>query len=265
MATTEYVRVRSLRLRVRRSGEGPPILLINGLGATLEMWEPLVRELEPAHEVITFDMPGCGLSSTLKLPVGMRSLMDIVDELVWAIGRSSVNVLGYSHGGLVAQELAYRRPHRVDRLMLCATTPGIPSVPPNPFTAWLMLTPARYYNRRVAAAIVPLIAGGRTRRNPSVLRDQLDRRLSHAPSLRGYAHQLYATSVWSSHPWLRRIGQDTLVIHGDNDPLVPLANARYLARSIPGATLRIMPDAGHLLLLDQAPEAGRLITDFVAG
>jgi surfactin synthase thioesterase subunit len=100
-ATTGYIRVGSLGLRVRRSGEGP-ILLINGIGAALEMWEPLVRQL-PRHEVITFDMPGCGLSSTSTVPMRMRALVDIVDELLRMVGRSRAHVVGYSYGGLVAQ------------------------------------------------------------------------------------------------------------------------------------------------------------------
>jgi pimeloyl-ACP methyl ester carboxylesterase len=262
--TTDYVRVRGLRLRVRRSGEGPPLLLINGIGAALEMWEPLVSEL-PGYEVITFDMPGCGLSSTLRVPVRMRGLVDIVDGLMSAINCSRAHVLGYSLGGLVAQELAHRHPERVDRLVLCATTPGVPSIPPNPLVAWLMLTPARYYDRRAAEAIVPRIAGGRTRRDRDVMRVNLDLRLSHPPSARGYAHQAYAAWGWSSHLWLRRIRNETLVLHGDDDPLVPIANGRYLARAIPGATLTVMPGAGHLVLLDEGADAARRIDGFLAG
>ena len=261
--TTAFVPVRSLRLRVRRSGEGDPLLLINGIGAPLEMWQPLARELR-GREVITFDMPGCGLSPALRRPARMRELVGIVDELARVIGRPRLDVLGYSHGGLVAQELAYRRPDRVDRLVLAATSPGTLAVPPNPLVASLLLTPARYYNRRAAEAIVPAIAGGRTRRDREVLRANLDLRLTHPPSLVGYGQQLYATAAWSSHRWLRRIPHRALVLHGDDDPLVPLANARYLARAIPRATLRVVENAGHLLLLDEAALLAGLISDFLA-
>jgi poly(3-hydroxyalkanoate) depolymerase len=259
---THYARVGSLRLRVRRSGEGTPLLLVNGIGAPLEMWEPFVRELS-GFEVITFDMPGCGLSSHLRRPVRMRALVGVVDELMRVIGRSHADVLGYSHGGLLAQELAYRRPHRVDRLVLCATTPGIPSAPPNPLVAWMMLTPARYYDPRLAKAMLPVIAGGRTRRDPQALRAQIDLRLLHPPSIRGYLHQLYATAGWTSYLWLRRIRQRTLVVHGDEDPLIPIVNARNLARRIPDATLHVMRGAGHLLLMDEAPTAARVIRGFL--
>ena len=261
--STAFVRVRSLRLRVRRSGEGNPLLLINGIGAPLEMWQPLVGELT-GRELITFDMPGCGLSPALRRPARMSELAGIVDELARVIGRPRLDVLGYSHGGLVAQELAYRRPDRVDRLVLAATSPGAGAIPPNPLVTWLMLTPARYYNRRAAEAIVPAIAGGRTRRDRAVMRANLDLRLTHPPSLVGYGQQLYATAAWSSHRWLRRIPHRTLVLHGDDDPLVPLVNARYLARAIPGATLHVVEEAGHLLLLDEAPLVAGLISSFLA-
>jgi poly(3-hydroxyalkanoate) depolymerase len=261
--TTELIRVGALRLRVHRRGEGSPLLLINGIGASLEMWEPLLREL-PGRELIAFDMPGCGLSSSPLLPLRMRDLVGLVAELMHVLGRSRADVLGYSHGGLVAQELAHRHPERVERLVLCATSPGIPSIPPNPVVTWLMLTPARYYNRSAAEWIVPRIAGGQTRRDPDAMRVNLHRRLAHAPSARSYAYQLWATVGWSSHPWLRRLRQPTLVLHGDDDPLVPVANARYLARSIPGATLQVMPGAGHLLLLDEPARAARHIDAFLA-
>jgi poly(3-hydroxyoctanoate) depolymerase len=260
--TTQMVRAGSHRLRVHRRGEGRPLLLINGIGATLEMWEPLIEELDET-EIIAFDMPGCGLSPPSRVPLRMRTLVGLVDDLLRVLGRPSADVLGYSHGGLVAQELAYRRPERVDRLILCATSPGIPSIPPSPLVAGMMLTPARYYNRAAAEWIVPRIAGGRTRRDAGVLGVNLDRRLSHAPSTLSYAYQLWATLGWSSHPWLRRIRQRTLVLHGDDDPLVPLVNARYVARTIPDATLEVMAGAGHLLLLDQAVDAAPHITRFL--
>ena len=259
---TEFVRMDGLRLRIARHGQGPPLLLINGIGAPLEMWAPLIRHLT-GYEVITFDMPGCGLSSTPIRPLGMRALADVVQTMMQIVGRSRSHVLGYSLGGLVAQELAYRHPPRVDRLVLCATTPGFPSLPPRPLAAWLMLTPTRYNDLAAAKMIVPVIAGGRTRRDRRVLEANLPLRLAHAPSLIGYLHQLYAATSFSSHRWIRRIGHRTLVLCGDDDPLVPVPNARYLARAIPRAQLHLMRGAGHLVLVDEPRSAGAVIRHFL--
>jgi pimeloyl-ACP methyl ester carboxylesterase len=259
---TEFVTVDGLRLRIVRHGEGRPLLLINGLGAPLEMWVPLLRHLSD-YEVITFDMPGCGLSATPRRPLGMRALAGIVEAMMRTVGRSRAHVLGYSLGGLVAQELAYRHPRRVDRLVLCATTPGFPSLPPRPMAAWLMLTPTRYNDPSAARMIVPLIAGGRTSRERPVLDANLPNRLSHAPSVLGYLHQLYAAGGFSSHPWLGQIKQRTLVLAGDDDPLVPVPNARYLAHVIPKAELHVMHGAGHLMLIDEPRPAGARIRQFL--
>ena len=250
-ASVEFVTTRAARsLRVARIGRGEPLLLINGLGATLEMWQPLVADLAAEREVIAFDLPGTGRSARPRWPVRMPQLAALVTELLDELGYGQLDVLGYSLGGVVAQELAYRAPDRVDRLVLCATTPGLPSIPPDPIVAALMLTPARYWNRQLAELILPIIAGGRTARDPHVLRAGLDKRLVQPPSALGYLYQLYALSGWSSHPWIRRVRHRALVMHGDRDPVVPLVNGRYLADALPHGRLEVVSGAGHLFLLD---------------
>jgi pimeloyl-ACP methyl ester carboxylesterase len=258
----EIVRVGGLPLRIWRSGEGPPLMLINGLGAGIEMWTPLAERIRN-REVIAFDLPGAGHSGHGRRPLGMKQLAGLVAAVLDRLDRDRVDLLGYSLGGLLAQEVAHRHPGRVERLVLAATSPGVPSVPPNPIAAALMLTPARYYNRRIAEMIVPIIAGGRTARDSGVLRRGVDLRLSDPPSISGYLHQLYAVCGWSSHRWLRSLPQSTLVLHGDQDPLVPLINARYLARTIRGAELHVVPGAGHLFLLDQPDDAIAAIESFL--
>jgi poly(3-hydroxyoctanoate) depolymerase len=250
-------------LRIARCGEGPPLLLINGLGANLEMWGPLVRRL-PGRELIALDLPGTGQSARGRWPMRMPQLARLVVELLDHLGQESVDVLGYSLGGVLAQELAHRSPARVRRLLLGATTPGVPSVPPNPLVAVLMLSPARYYSRRLAELILPVIAGGRTARERSVLLAGLDERLAEPPTPLGYMHQLYAVTGWSSHPWIRKLVHPTLVIHGDRDPVVPLINARYLAKVIPHARLHVVRGGGHLFLFDQPGTAVPAIEAFLS-
>jgi poly(3-hydroxyoctanoate) depolymerase len=245
-------------LRVVRSGSGPPLLLVNGLGASADMWEPLRRRLH-GHELIAVDLPGTGGSPPARRPLRVAALADLLHALLDRLGLRTADVLGYSFGGLIAQELARRAHDRVERLVLCATTHGIPSFPANPLAAWLMLTPARYYSRSLARLIVPVIAGGRTARDPSVLRTNLEYRLANPPSVLGYVHQLYAGVGWTSVPWLRTITQPTLILHGDDDPLIALVNARWMARAIPAAQLHVVRGGGHLFLFDDpGAVAGRL-------
>jgi pimeloyl-ACP methyl ester carboxylesterase len=186
-----YVQVDGLRLRVERRGAGPPLVLINGIGAPIEMWEPFTRRL-PDRELILFDLPGSGRSQPPRLPMRMSGYARVVVELMDVLGLGRADVLGYSYGGLVAQELARRSPVRVRKLVLCATFAGVPSVPPDLLVLLLMSTPLRYRSRRMGAVIVPRIAGGRTARDPRALNRDLDHRQASPPSVLGYAHQVYA-------------------------------------------------------------------------
>lgn len=244
------VEVEGLPLRVVRSGSGPSLLLINGIGAPVEMWAPLVARLD-GRELVAFDLPGAGASRPPPRPLRMAAIARIVTRLLDTLGYGRIDVLGYSFGGVVAQELAWRSPHRVGRLVLCATSVGVGSVPPEPLAGLMMLTPARYYSRWAAARIVPLIAGGRTRRDPVVLNDDLALRVANPPSARGYLYQLYAVTGWSSKAWLHRVHHPTLILHGDDDPLVPVVNARRMAAIMPDARLMVVSGGGHMLLLDQ--------------
>jgi pimeloyl-ACP methyl ester carboxylesterase len=152
----------------------------------------------------------------------------------------------------------------VRRLVLCATSVGLGGVPPKPLAALLLVTPARYYHPALFRLSIPPIAGGRTAREPEVLGSQAAARLSHPPSSLGYAYQLYAAASFSSLPWLHRLNQPTLVVAGDDDPVVPLANARLLASRIPHARLHVVRGGGHLFLLDQPEQAVPAIRRFLA-
>lgn len=261
-ARESVVRVGDIALRVARVGEGPPLLLINGLGASIEMWRPLVRAL-PGREVVALDLPGTGHSSRPRRPMRMRQVARTVSGVLDRLALERVDVLGYSLGGVVAQELARRDPERLRRLILASTTPGLPCVPPRPHVALLMLTPARYYDRRLAELFVPVIAGGRTARDRRVLRAGLTERLSNPPTPVGYLHQLASVWGWSGHVHLPRLRAKTLIVHGEEDPVVPLVNARWMARVIPDARLHVVPRGGHLILFDESAATAEVISAFL--
>jgi poly(3-hydroxyalkanoate) depolymerase len=257
-----FVCAGGLRLRVGRYGEGPPLLLITGIGAHLEMWAPFARHVE-GLELIGFDPPGAGVSQRPRLPMRMGGLAGVLESLLDELGLECVDVLGYSWGGGLAQELARRAPERVRRLVLCATGPGLGGTPPRPLAALMLATPARYYHPRLLALSVPYIAGGRTGRERGVLAAQAADRLARPPDLLGYAFQLYAVSGWSSRSWLHGLPQPTLVVAGEKDPSVPLGNARLLAARIPDARLHVVRGGGHLFLLDEPENVAPTILDFL--
>jgi poly(3-hydroxyalkanoate) depolymerase len=255
------VHVDGLELRVAVEGEGPPLLLINGVGANIEMWAPFTAQLHD-RQVILFDAPGTGQSSRTRQPVRMRRLSRVVTHLLDELGYDRVDVLGYSFGGALAQQLAHQSPERVRRLVLAGTMCGV-GAPPNPLVLALMATPQRYYSRSHLERISPFLYGGASRRDPEALQRHLAARLRRPPGLIGYQWQLYAVAGWTSLLWLHRLEQPTLVIAGEKDPIVPLINARLMARRIPGAQLHVVPAAGHLFLIDQPEEPAAVIMDFL--
>ena len=256
---TRMLRVAGKRLRVAVSGEGPPLLLLNGIGGNLEMWGPVADRLR-GRQIIAFDAPGTGGSPPLLRPVRMRGYARLVVALLDELGIERADVLGYSWGGALAQELAYRAPSRVGAVVLGATMPGLGGQPPPPWVIALMATPARYYSRTYLRIVAPLVFG--SPRMPGVGSAGDSGRLRRPPTIRGYAQQLSAISGWSSRTYLRKLRAPVLVLAGARDPLVPLRNARILAREIPGARLHIL-DGGHLFLLEQPDQACPLIDEFL--
>ena len=263
-ADVRFIHAGGLRLRVSiAAGDGRPLLLIGGIGANVEMWRPLRRVLDGVA-TIAFDAPGTGHSETPRRPLRMRRLAAIVGELLDAVGAREVDVLGYSFGGALAQQFAHDQPRRVRRLILAGTSAGMVSLPARPHVIALMATPLRYYSPRHLRRVASTIAGGRTGRDPAALDRHVADRISAPPPLLGYQWQLAAIAGWTSAHWLHRLTQPTLVLAGDDDPLVPLANARFLARRIPRARLHVVAGGGHLFLLDQPGDVVDVVADFLA-
>ena len=261
---TELVEVDGLRLRVSIEGRGRPLLLLNGIGASLELLEPFRRALS-ATETIAVDAPGAGGSQASRLPRRLRSIAGSMVRALDVLGYDRVDVLGVSWGGALAQEFAHRHLHRVRRLVLVATSPGWLSVPGDPRALWALATPRRYYSRAYFERVAPVLYGGAARTNPRLLDEQGHLRFIRPPSVRGYLWQLLASYGWTSLPWLHTIDRPALVLAADDDPIIPLVNARMIARRLPNAHLHVVPGGGHLFLVTHAPEVARLVERFLAG
>jgi poly(3-hydroxyalkanoate) depolymerase len=262
-----YVDVDGVRLRTSVRGNGSPLLVLTGIGASLELSVPFERALNPLGvQTLALDAPGTGESSRYRVPRRMPGLAHTMERTLQALGYDQVDVLGASFGGVLAQQLAHRAPKRVRRLVLAATAAGVPllgGVPGSPRALLALATPRRYqspdYYRRVAGALY----GGEARRDPDALLHGSIARFSEAPSLGGYLGQLYAISFWTGLPWLWRLRQHTLVLVGDDDPIVPVVNGKILTRVIPHARLEIIRGGGHLLLLERPTEIAAIVADFL--
>jgi poly(3-hydroxyoctanoate) depolymerase len=253
------VRTDSATVRVAVAGEGPPLLLLTGIGANIEMWEPAARHLT-GRRLVMLDVPGTGESPALRVGLRMRGYAHLVTQVLDALGLDRVDVLGYSWGGALAQQLAHQAPERVRALVLAATTPGVGGQPPFPWVLALMSSPARYYSRTYLRLTAPLVFGTSPRAAADSLHGRA--RLHRPPSLVGYTQQLHAVSGWSSRWWLRQLDQPTLVIGARRDPLARPRNADILAAALPHARLE-MVDGGHLFLFEDPEHGCALVEDFL--
>ncbi len=245
-----------------RSGSGvtPPLLIFNGIGANLELVEPFVAALEGVETVI-FDVPGIGGSPLPPRPYRLSHLAHMAAALLAKLGyQGQVDTIGVSWGGALAQEFAHLYPDRCRRLILASTSPGTIMVPGRLSALAKLISPRRYSDPEFLHAVGGELYGGAYRRNPELLREHS--RHIRPPRGRGYLYQLVGTWGWTSIPWLWSLRQPTLVMHGNDDPIVPLINAKILARLIRKAKLHVVDD-GHLFLVSRAAEVAPVVRKFL--
>ena len=257
------IRGHELRVDIRRgtggsSGSGTPLLLLSGIGIGYEIFDRLVDALDPGVEIIRVDVPGVGGSPVALLPMGFPQLADLVAGLLDDLGYGRVDVLGFSWGGALAQQFAVQYPGRCRRLVLMSTSTGLVSVPGEPRVLTKMMAPQDFRDARGAAG---MMYGVDPDTHINDVR-QLFRNSAATSSGLGYLHQLAAVAWWTSLFFLPLIRQPTLVLGGDSDPLVPVANARILATLIPNGTLHVF-SGGHIEPLADPAIASPLISHFL--
>jgi poly(3-hydroxyalkanoate) depolymerase len=253
---------RALRIAVREGTSGsPPLLLCNGIGASLELLQPFVDALDLRRGVIRFDMPGIGGSPAPVLPYHLGTSAPLLAGLLDQLGYRQADVLGISWGGGLAQQFALSRPDRVRRLVLVATGPGALMVPGHPRVLLRMLTPRRHRDPGFAVRIAGELYGGSARTDPVLARDLLHATTRLGPS-RGYYYQLISSAGWTSLPRLPRLRPPTLILAGDDDPIIPLVNARIMHRLIAHSELHIYR-GGHLELAADAERIAPVVAEFL--
>jgi 3-oxoadipate enol-lactonase len=242
-------------------GSGSPVLLIIGLSYTHEMWFRVLPFLTREHRVIVFDNRGVGRSD---VPKGLYSISQMATDahaILQAAGVAEGDVIGASMGGMIAQELALRFPSCVRRLVLACTMHG------GLFASWPDFTgyPPRVNWSRTGSwdrALIPFLYAETTPRGR--IYEDLEIRASCQWCYRGFLAQLAGILFWSSYRRLPRITVPTLVLHGEQDRLVPPQNGKAVAIRIPRAQFRLVPHAGHMLLTDQPEICAEIVLSFLS-
>lgn len=259
MKSKELLNVDGLDLNISIRGNGPPLLLLNGLGARLSLFDPLRAELSQ-YRTIAFDQPGIGESQSRRR-MEMADYALLASKLLDTLGyREPVDVFGISWGGCLAQEFAFRYPSHVRRLILASTTAS-PFVLATPSVYWAFLDSRRYHSLQHHRRIATTLYGGPMRDNPELM----DTVLPHldGPNSRGRRLQQHAALGWTSIHYLWRLRQRTLVLGAEDDPIIRSYNAYVLSTMIPNATRHILENEGHLFVVTSPVETATRVTRFL--
>jgi len=248
-------------------GEGPStVLLLMGLGGQSADWgEQFPGSLAKKHRVVMLDNRGTGDSSRTRTPFSLEDLARDALRVLDAIGVERAHVLGLSMGGMIAQTMSLDHPERVDRLVLLSTFAGTTMVAPpsGSALALMMPMPGMRPDEIVRARVRGIAAKGFGDRSPEIIEMLVAQALDKPIPMTIYGMQIQALLSSDRSRELAKIRAKTLVVHGDEDPLVPFENGRRLATSIPGARLSVLAGCGHLPMWESPDELAREVCAFL--
>lgn len=262
--STSLLRARTgdIELAYEVLGDGPPLLLVQGLGYGRRGWGPALELLGEDFFVVAYDNRGFGESDVPPGPYTARQLAGDAVAILDAVGVERTHVVGASLGGMIAQEVALDWPDRVDRLVLACTTPGGPRSHPMPQqTVALMLE---------APALPPDVAMRRFVENalgstaPQSLVDEIVAyRTANPPDPAGWQAQAAAGAEHDAIDRLGSLAAPTLVLFGEEDAVVDARNAELLAERIPEAHVERFENGGHLFFWEQPARFANLVREFL--
>jgi 3-oxoadipate enol-lactonase len=268
VVTVEHIPARTadgIILAATAHGQGPPLLMIPGLGASRSVYAPVIPLLAERHRVVVFDPRGVGDSEISDGPYTMAQLAEDAACVLDAAGEDSAAVFGASMGGMVAQQLAIDHPHRVAKLVLACTGPGTPHAVPAEREATRALlgkgakTPEEAY--RIACTV--LYSHAFQESHPDFVEKQVRDRGRRPVRARAFSAQYEAVrhhDTWDRLPELR---MPVLVLHGSEDYVMPPGNGEVLAQRIPGARLVLLDGLGHLFFHEDPERAAGVVLDFL--
>lgn len=240
-----------LYFEVHGPAGGEPIVLLEGMGGDIAGWRRNIPRLARELRVVAYDLRGNGRSGGPDGPTTMATYVLDTVALLDHLGVARAHVYGQSFGGMVAQELALAHPERVRTLVLAATHCGGPHA---------VRGDARAPKGEPWRA---LYAPGFPERHPEHVTEDLRVAAAQARDPRGERRQWEAMQAFDAFDRLPGFRTPTLVLHGTEDQMIPVGNARILAERIPGAELVLLEGAGHLYHSERAEDADRAVLDFV--
>jgi 4,5:9,10-diseco-3-hydroxy-5,9,17-trioxoandrosta-1(10),2-diene-4-oate hydrolase len=254
-------------------GEGPPVVLVHGLGGNWQNWLEVLPALADAgHRAIAFDLPGFGHSEMPARDITIPRYGLAVDAVLEALGvEGPVAVVGSSMGGLIAADLAVSRPSTVERLVLVSAAalwneqtrarPLVAASKVSRFYAPLLVSGWEIIARLPRLRHEALRAAGI--RNPRRISAQLAYELLSGVGKPGFIDALQALYDYRIRDRLPEIACPTLIVWGGEDPVVPLRHAFEFERLIPGGRVVVFPGAGHAPMIELPERFNQVLLDFL--
>jgi len=260
-------KVGDINLYYEVHGKGETLVLIMGYTHRGGQWAELRDKLAVEYRVIVPDNRGTGQSDKPEMPYTANMMATDVAGLLDALGVGATNVLGYSMGGMIAQEFALNYPGRLDNLILCATHFGGSKAVWNPESLVFFSNPelAKLSDEDRARASIPWIWSKEfVENNPAAIERFVATTVEHPSPLKARLSHQNVLLTHDTYERLPDIKAPTLIITGSEDLMIPCENSKLLASRIPNAELVIIDNAGHgLFVSDPTGKVSATVLDFL--
>ena len=260
------IRVGPPRLAYSIYGDGPPLLLIEGLGFASWMWFKQLPAFAERYQVVTFDNRGVGDSDKPNEPYSIAQMADEAAAVLEQLDLGPAHILGVSMGGMVAQELALQRPELVRGLVLACTTLGGRAATPMSLSTMSSMLAVRQDLPPEEALLLNmkyLVSEAYFERAQDELRHIVTWRLANPTPREAWRRQWMAGAAHDAAGRASQIRAPTLVLHGDEDRVVPAENASATVERISNARLQVFQGGGHLFFIEQAARFNRAVLRFL--
>ncbi len=258
------IHANGIELYYESHGEGEPLVLIGGLGADTFLWFRQVPGLSQHFQVITFDNRGAGQSDKPEVPYTIPMFAADVAGLIQGIGLPRAHVLGASLGGLIAIEFALSCPDLLDRFVLASTSFGGPNSVPTPMETTVAMMNRTGDPETDIRNSFKFFTGEAWRETHAATVDEyVAWRVAHPQPVPAWQRQAMAVPMYNAEDRVSQIAAPTLILHGEDDRVVPVQNARLLAQKIPDARLEIFPGGGHAFNIEMDDAFNQAVTEFL--
>ncbi|OYD06758.1 alpha/beta fold hydrolase [Paludifilum halophilum] len=259
-------RVGDIQMYYEQKGQGPALIMIMGLGGNLDWWgDPFWNDLAQDYCAIAFDNRGAGRTERPQTAYSIVGFAEDTVRLMDRLGISTAYVMGFSMGGMIAQEIALRYPDRVDRLILgCTNCGGHEQIPADEQVRSLLMEGNGLTEEKKDNQIRLLFPNPFVDANPAFIEKNMKELARDPMDPASFRRQWQAIVDWEgSYERLPEVDAPTLVMHGNEDILIPPENANLLAERIPDAEVRLFEDAGHGLNAQCSHQVAEAVVSFL--